>query len=168
VLIRSSKRFDNIDLEDTMAKKPTESDAHLILELYDLRREAEMRKARNWWAGEFFPQSADDFLKVAWAMGTQENAWLRQVGGYWGIVASFVLQGLLNEELFLQPAFSGELFLIYAKIHPFLKELREKLDDPHAFLTLEKAVTRTKWGRDRLQFMIKRVEMMRQRRKASS
>jgi hypothetical protein len=168
VLIRSSKRFDNIDLEDTMAKKPTASDAHLILELYDLRREAEMRKARNWWAGEFFPQSADDFLKVAWAMGTQENAWLRQVGGYWGIVASFVLQGLLNEELFLQPAFSGELFLIYAKIHPFLKELREKLDDPHAFLTLEKAVTRTKWGRDRLQFMIKRVEMMRQRRTASS
>ena len=53
-----------------MAKKPTTSDAHLILELYDLRREAEMRKARNWWAGEFFPQNADDFLKVAWAMGT--------------------------------------------------------------------------------------------------
>ena len=49
-----------------------------------------MRKARNWWAGEFFPQSADDVMKVAAAMGTQENTWLRQVGGYWGIVASFV------------------------------------------------------------------------------
>ncbi len=146
-----------------MAKKPTTSDAHLILELYDLRREAEMRKARNWWAGEFFPQNADDFLKVAWAMGTQENAWLRQVGGYWGIVTSFVLQGVLNEELFLQPGFSGELFLIYAKIHPFVKELREKLNDPEAFLNLEKAVTRTKWGRNRLQFMMKRVEIMRQK-----
>ena len=48
-----------------MAKKPTVADAQLILQLYDLRREAEMRKARNWWAGEFFPQNADDFLKVA-------------------------------------------------------------------------------------------------------
>ena len=56
-----------------MAKKPTTSDAHLILELYDLRREAEMRKARNWFAGQFFPQSADDFLKVAWAIGTQDQ-----------------------------------------------------------------------------------------------
>src|SRR5579863_326237 len=154
-----------------MAKKPTTADAHLILELYDLRREAEMRKARNWWGMEFFPQSADDFMKVIWAPGTPENNWLRQVSGYWNIVASFVLSGVLNEELFLQPGFSGELFLIYAKVHPYVKELRQKLDDPEFYLNIEKAVTRTKWGRNRLQFMIKRVETMRQRiaaaRKAS-
>ena len=151
-----------------MAKKATNADAQLIVQLYDLRREAEMRKARNWWAGEFFPQSADDFLKVAWAMGTQENAWLRQVGGYWGMVCSFVLNGALNEDLFLAPGFSGELFLIYAKIHPFREELRQKLNDPNAFKDIEKAVTRTKWGRERLQFMIKRVEMMRERLKGAS
>lgn len=151
-----------------MPKKPTAADAQLIAQLYDLRREAEMRKARTWWAGEFFPQSADDFLKVAWAMGTQENNWLRQVGGYWGMVASFVNNGALNEQLFLAPGFSGEMFLIYAKIHPFIKELREKLADPNAFKDVESAVTRTKWGRDRLQFMIKRVEQMRERRKAAS
>lgn len=146
-----------------MPKKPTAADAQLILQLYDLRREAEMRKARHWWAADFFPQSADDFMKVAWAVGTQENAWLRQVGGYWNIVASFVLSGVLNEELFLQPGFSGELFLIYSKIHPHVKELRQKLDDPEFFRTIEQVVTRTKWGRNRLQFMMKRVEMMRQR-----
>jgi hypothetical protein len=154
-----------------MPKKPTVADAQLILQLYDLRREAEMRKARHWWAGEFFPQSADDFLKVAWAVGTQENAWLRQVSGYWNIVASFVLSGVLNENLFLQPGFSGELFVIYAKIHPHVKELRKKLDDPEFFRTIEQVVTRTKWGRNRLEFMTKRVEMMRQRmaeRKAAS
>jgi len=153
-----------------MAKRPTVADAQLILQLYDLRREAEMRKARHWWAMEFFPQTADDFLKVAWAMGTQENAWLRQVSGYWGIVTSFVLSGVLNEELFLQPGFSGELFLIYAKIHPLVRELREKVNDPEFFLNVEKAITRTKWGRNRLEFMIKRVEVMRQKiaeRKAS-
>ena len=147
-----------------MAKKPTTADAQLILQLYELRREAEMRKARNWWAGEFFPQSADDFLKVASAMGAQESNWLRQVPGYWSMAASFVLQGALNEDLFLQPAFSGEMFLIFAKIHPFLKELREKMGDPHMFLNLEKVITRTKWGRDRLQFVLKRVETMRQKR----
>ena len=151
-----------------MPKKPTVADAQLILQLYDLRREAEMRKARAWWAGEFFPDNADDFLKVAWAMGTQENAWMRQVGGYWGIVASFVLTGVLNEELFLQPGFSGEMFLIYAKIHPFVKDLRKKLNDPNAFLQVEKAITRTKWGRDRLEFMMKRVATMREKRKLNS
>src|ERR1700675_225158 len=147
-----------------MAKKPTVADAQLILQLYDLRRESEIRKARNWWAAEFFPQSADDILQVSWAMGTQENNWFRQVLGYWGMASSFVLQGVLNEELFLQPAFSGEMFLIFAKIHPFLKELREKMNDPNIFSSIEKVVTRTKAGRDRLQFMIKRVETMRQKR----
>ena len=146
-----------------MAKRPTTADAHLILELYDLRREAEMRKARAWWAGEFFPENADDFIKVAWAMGTQENAWLRQVSGYWGIVTSFVNAGVLNEQLFLQPGFSGELFLIYAKIHPFVKDLRKKLNDPNVFLEVEKAVTHSKWGKNRLEFMIGRVKTMRQR-----
>ena len=151
-----------------MAKKPTTADAHLILELYDLRREAEMRKARSWWAGEFFPENADDFIKVAWAMGTQENAWLRQVSGYWGIVTSFVNAGVLNEQLFLQPGFSGELFLIYAKIHPFVKDLRKKLNDPNVFLEVEKALTHSKWGKNRLEFMVKRVEVMREKRKAAS
>jgi len=147
-----------------MAKKPTAADAHLILKLYDLRREAEMRKARNWWVGEFFPENADDFLKVAWATGTQENNWLRQVGGYWSMAASFVLQGVLNEELFIQPAVSGEMYFLLAKVHPFLKELREKLGDPHFFGNIEKVVMHSKFGRERLKFTLKRVEMMRQKR----
>ena len=151
-----------------MPKKATVADAQLIVQLYDLRREAEIRKARNWWATEFFPQSADDFLKIAWAMGTQENNWLRQVGGYWGMVASFVNNGALHEQLFLAPGFSGEMFLIYAKVHPYIKELRVKLNDPNAWKDVETAITRTKWGRDRLQFMVKRVETMRERRTAAS
>jgi len=147
-----------------MSKKPTTADAQLVLQLYDLRREAEMRKARNWWSGEFFPQSADDIMAVAFSMGSQENNWFRQVAGYWNMAASFVLLGALNEELFLQPACSGEMFLIFAKVHPFLKEVRAKIGDPHLFMNIEKVVTRTKWGRDRLQFMLKRVETLRQKR----
>ena len=151
-----------------MAKKPTTADAQLIVQLYDLRRESEMRKARAWWANEFYPETADDFLEVARAMGTQENAWLRQVSGYWGMVSSFVNHGVLNEQLFLAPGFSGELFFIYSKIHPFMTELRQKLNDANAFKEIETAVTRTRWGRDRLEFMIKRVANLRERRKAAS
>jgi hypothetical protein len=149
-----------------MFQKPTIDDAKLILELYDLRREPEMRKARHWWAADFFPQNADDFLTVLWAMNSQQNNYLRQVIGYWGLAASFVLRDLLHEELFLEPAFSGEMFLILAKVHPFLGELREKMGDIHIFKNIEDVATRTEWGRNRLQFMLKRVETMRQKRAA--
>jgi len=146
-----------------MAKKATVHDAGLILKLYDLRREAEMRKARYWITAEFWPQSADDLIKVLSAFPSQENAWIRQVGGYWDMAASFVLQGALNEELFLQPGSSGEMFLIFAKIHPFLKEFREKTNNPDAFGNVEKVITGSKFARKRLERVSKNVE---QRRKA--
>lgn len=146
-----------------MAKKPNATDAQLILQLYDLRREPEMRKARNWWMTEFWPKNADDFIKVAYAMGTQENNWLRQVGGYWNMAATMVLQGAVHEGLFLRPAVSGEMFFIYAKIHPFVKELREKLGDPEGFGDIEKVIMKTKWGRDRLKFIERRVAAWREK-----
>jgi hypothetical protein len=146
-----------------MAKKASVQDAQLILQLYDLRREPEMRKARHWWLTDFWPNNADDFMKVASAMGTQENDWLRQVGGYWNMVAALVLHGALNEDLFLRPAVSGEMFFIFAKIHPFVKEMREKLGDPEASGDIEKVIMRTKWGRERLKFVEKRVAAWRER-----
>jgi hypothetical protein len=150
-----------------MSKKATAADAQLIMQLYDLRREAEMRKARHWWVAEFWPQSIDDILKVSGALGSQENNWLRQVGGYWSMAASFVLHGALNEDLFLQPAVSGEMFFVYAKVQPFLKELREKMGDPQMFGNIEKVITGSKFGRERLKFTLKRVEMMREKRAAA-
>jgi hypothetical protein len=147
-----------------MPKKPTASDAQLILQLYDLRREPEMRKARNWWVTGFWPESAEDFMKIGGAMGSQENNWLRQVSGYWSMAASFVLHGVLSEELFIQPAVSGEMFLIFAKVHPFLKQLRETMGDPQIFGNVEKVITGSKFGRERLKLTLKRVETMREKR----
>ncbi|MGA2458450.1 MAG: hypothetical protein ABSF85_12850 [Terriglobales bacterium] len=144
-----------------MAKKATAHDAELVLKLYDLRREAEMRKARSWFGAEFWPQNADEFIKVATAFGSQENAWIRQVGGYWDMAASLVLQGALNEELFLQPGVSGEMFFIFAKIHPFLKEFREKTNNPEAFANIEKVATGSKTARKRLERVSKNVEIRR-------
>jgi hypothetical protein len=148
-----------------MAKKASATDAQLILKLYELRREAETRKARHWMLVEFSPRTAADFLKVVSALGTQENNWLRQTWGYW-MAASFVLQGALSESLFLQPSVSGEMFVMFGKVYPFLKELREKLDDPEAFRDVEAVIMRTKWRRDRLKFVMKRIEMWREKKLA--
>ena len=146
-----------------MAKKATAHDAQVVMQLYDLRREAEMRKARNWFLVEFWPRSADDVLKVANAFPSQENAWMRQVGGYWDMAAALVLQGAVSEELFVQPGISGEMFFIFAKIHPFLKEVREKMNNPDAFANVEKVATGSKLARKRLERISKNVE---NRRKA--
>jgi len=140
-----------------MPKKATKADAELILKLYDLRREAELRKARNWWFAEFWPESADDFMKIAMALGTQQNNWLRQVGGYWEIAAALVVHGTLNEDLFLELSFSGEMFMVFAKIHPFLKELRGRMQSPHFLSNVEKVINRSKAGREKLKFFEERM-----------
>jgi hypothetical protein len=150
-----------------MPKKPTAMDAQLILHLYDLRREAEMRKARNWWLTQFWPASADDFIQIGSNLGAQENNWLRQVAGYWSMAASFALNGALNADLFLQPANSGEMYFLYAKIHPYLKEIREKMGEPEIFGNIEKVINSTKYSRERLKWTLKRVEALREKRAAA-
>jgi hypothetical protein len=140
-----------------MAKKPTASDAQLILQLYDLRREAEMRKARNWWLVDFWPNTPEDFIKVSSAMGTQENAWFRQVAGYWDMASSLVVHGTIHPDLFLEGGFSGEMFFIYAKIQPMLKELRATMQSPGLFRNVENVIMSSKAGRERLKLISSRV-----------
>ncbi len=141
-----------------MPRKVTAEDAQIVMKLYDLRRESEMRNARKWFAG-WWPNSADEILKVIQGGGTQENAWFRQVSGYWDMAASFVLRGVLNEELFWDSG--GELWFTFSKLQPFLKEVRERTGNKMLYTRIEKIATRTKDGRDRLQMFSKRAEAMR-------
>ena len=115
----------------------TPQDAELLLKLYDLRRETEIRKARNWWLTQFWPENADEIMKIGQNLGSQENNWLRMVGGYWEMAASLAVHGAVNKELFLEPSFSGEMFFFYAKFKPFLAELREKMQAPNMFRNVE-------------------------------
>ena len=144
-----------------MAKRPTAEDARLILKLYDLRREPELRKARQWWLTTFWPETADEFMKVAMTMGSAENNWFRQVLSYWGIAASFVANGILSEKLFFELAFCGELFVIYAKVKPFLKELREKTRNPKLMWNVERVIMGSKLGRAQFALFEPRVAGMR-------
>ena len=143
-----------------MSQTPSAADAELILKLYDLRREAELRKARSWWLG-FWPEKAEDVVKIATAAGTQENAWFRQVSGYWEMAAALVLHGTVHRDLFLEPSISGEMFFIFAKIHPFLEEVRQKLRSPTAFGNVERLIMTSEGGPERLKQVEERQARMR-------
>lgn len=140
-----------------MPKKPTAQDAQLLLQLYLIRQETEMRKARHWWLVDFWPESPEDYLKIEMARRTRENNWLRQVVSYWGMAASFVLHHTLSERAFLEPTFSGEMFVVFAKVRPFLKVLRKKTLTPDLMRNIEKVIMGSKASRERLKQVTKRV-----------
>src|SRR5579875_2070686 len=137
-------------MESTLA---TSHDADLILKLYDLRREAVMRRACHWVTTEFFPQSAAEALAPVQAWGTEQNAWLRQVISYWEMAAAFVMHGALNGDLFLDC--NGEPFFIYAKFQPFLAEIRAV--QPSFLMTLEQVIAQYPAARQRVEMMVKRL-----------
>lgn len=130
-----------------MADKPTTADAEVILKLYDLRREAEMRKARNWVLSSFWPESLEDYSKVASAMGAPENNWLRQVFGYWEMAASLAVHGAVSADLFLEPSFSGEMFFVFSKVKPILADLRQKMS-PTFFKNVETLINSSEKARE--------------------
>ena len=145
-----------------MSESPAVIGADLILKLYDLRRESELRKARNWWLTQFWPESVDEILKIANTLGSQENNWMRQVGGYWEMAAALALRGAIAHDLFLEPSFSGEMFFFFAKIRPFLKELREKLQNPRVFSNVEKLILSSQEAQQSLKTTEDRIAARRQ------
>jgi hypothetical protein len=90
-----------------------------ILKLYELRSEATMRQARDWFATGFHPESAQDILQV---LVSDHSADFRMVVSYWDMATAFVILGAINDEMF--NAINTEHVLVYAKLQPFLAELR--------------------------------------------
>ena len=78
---------------------------------------------------------------------------MRQAASYWDMAATFVLSGALNEQLFLHPSCSGEMFFCFAKVQPYVKEFRQKMNAADAFENTEKLVMKTKWGRERIKLL---------------
>jgi hypothetical protein len=103
---------------------PFES-AQLNLQLFDLRREAVLREARDWFLREFNPESFSEL--VALARG-ERNASFRMVLGYWDMAASLVTTGAIDANAFC--AAHGEIFATFSKIYPYLAELRAASDEP--------------------------------------
>ncbi len=119
--------------------------ADLILKLYDLRREKKMRKARNWFF-TFNPSSADEIMQTM--MDPDVGPYLRMVTSYWDMAAAMVNHGAIDADLFNETA--GEHIMVFAKIEPFLSELREMFESPEAFRHLEKVIMDAPNGAERL------------------
>ena len=119
-----------------MSKKPYR-DADLILKLYELRREATMREARNWFF-TFNPESTKDFMEV---LISDKSGYYRMVISYWEMAASFVNNGALDAQMFNDA--NGEHLFVFAKMEPFLPALREEMGNPDFLEHLEKVVKAT-------------------------
>jgi hypothetical protein len=147
-------------------KKATAADAQICMQFYDLRREAEMRKARNWFA-MWQPQSFDDIVQLSMNFGSQENAWLRQVLTYWENAAALVLRGAVHKDLFMD--WGGEMLFVYVKLKPWMKQIREFNKMPDWMAKVEKVANSTPALRERVAWMENRFkEMAAMRAKAAA
>jgi hypothetical protein len=118
--------------------------ADLILKLYDLRREETMRKARNWFAA-FNPDTLEEVI----AAGRGENsAYFRMVASYWEMACALVNNGAIDEQMFADAG--GEQNFVFAKIQPFITQIRETINQPNFLVNLEKYVMRQPDAEQRL------------------
>jgi hypothetical protein len=113
--------------EDTMA----------ILKLYELRRDEQMRAARQWYFSEFAPMSAMDIIAL-YRGGERASANFRMVTSFWDTAASLVLNGGIDRKMFLDA--NTEHVFIYAKIADYLPEVRELFREPDFLIHLEDLV----------------------------
>ena len=122
-----------------METKPTHEQAQLHLQLYDLRREARLRQARDWFNKNFFVEKADDFMKVA-APGTEGGTFVGMVFGYWEQACALLNYGLLHEDLFFET--SGEFYVVWERLKHIIPQLREQWVYKQLLANIEQASTR--------------------------
>jgi hypothetical protein len=72
---------------------------------------------------------------VGQIVASEKSAWFRMVIGYWDMAASFVVFEAIDQKIF--NASNGELLGVFAKIEPFLSELREQWNVPDFLRHLE-------------------------------
>lgn len=111
-----------------------QTDVMAILKLYELRRDEQMRQSRQWFFSEFAPQTAMDIINL-FRDGERASANFRMVTSYWDTAASLVLNGAIDEKTFLDA--NTEHIFIYAKIQPYLAEIRQLFGEPEYLIHLE-------------------------------
>lgn len=120
-----------------MDTKP--QDALVILKLYELRSEALMRAARAWFFTEFNPQSGREIVGLLQS-GEKQSAYYRMVASHWEVAAALVNNGGIDEAMFL--AANTEHLIVFAKLQPFVEEIRETIGEPDYLANLEQLVMR--------------------------
>src|ERR1700722_6445164 len=122
-----------------MGTKPTYEQAQLHLQVYDQRREARLREARDWFFKHYIVDSLDDAMRIA-APGTEAGAFAMMVFTYWEQACALLDYGLLHEDLFFET--SGEFFGVWERVKPIIQEGRQQFVNPQFLAHLEKAANR--------------------------
>lgn len=120
-----------------METKP--QDALAILKLYELRSETLMRAARAWFFTEFSPESGREIVALL-QTGEKQSAYYRMVTSHWEVAAALVNNGGIDEQMFL--AANTEHLVVFAKLQPFVAEIRETIGEPDYLANLEQLVMR--------------------------
>lgn len=124
----------------------THEQVNLMLKLYDLRREAKLREARDWYFQNFFVKSAEDVMRIA-PFGSKENAYMRMVMSYWDMVAGIANRGLVDEDLFFES--TGEQWGTWERIKPVVGAFRAMFSNPKFLSNLEEHVRRYEAWREK-------------------
>jgi len=122
-----------------MSTKPTHEQAQLQLQVYDLRREARLRQARDWFQQNYKAETFEEAMSIA-PMGSEPGTFVGMVIGYWEQACALLNYGLLHEDLFFET--SGEFFGVWEALKPVVPEFREKFVDANLLANLEKAAKR--------------------------
>jgi hypothetical protein len=122
-----------------MATIPTHEQAQLHLQIYDLRREARLRQARDWFFKNYRVERFDDAMRIA-APGTEGGALASMVISYWEQACALLNYGLLHEDLFFET--SGEFFGVWERVKPIVAEARERFVHKQFLAHMEKAAKR--------------------------
>jgi hypothetical protein len=117
--------------------KPTHADAELLLHLYEMRREPELRRARKWMMSEFKPTTWAD-IKSRYLSNVDEDRWYRMTTSYWEMLATMVNRGVLHAELFFDH--TGEDIVTWDKIKAVIPDARADIRPTYLF-QFEKLVT---------------------------
>ena len=120
-------------------EKPTHEQAQLHLQIYDMRREARLRQARDWFFKNYFVENFDDSLRIA-APGTENGAFAMMVLSYWDQACAMLNYGLLHEDLFFET--NGEFFGVWERVKPAIPQGRERFANKQFMAHLEKAAQR--------------------------
>lgn len=133
---------------------PDHHDADLVLRLYDLRREPVLRESRRYLAAEFWPRSADELLAIT-KPDHPGNTAFRQVVGYWEMAYGLARHGIVNPDYLAEN--SGEGLFLFAKVHPWLTELRAA-GSSRTLRHTEWISTQCEEGRETFAYFRQRVE----------
>src|SRR6185503_8794568 len=80
-------------------RKPSHADAELLIRLYEMRRDPELRRGRMWFLTTFKPAGWSE-IKSRYLSHDDEDRWFRMVTSYWELVGTLVNRGVLHDELF--------------------------------------------------------------------